>query len=376
MKFFDKEVDNPKRIFGLDFLRALAIILVVLAHTLQIIIPKYFPSYLSALPPYFGIYGVEIFFVLSGFLIGTIIIKNLNETEEYDFKKIKHFWIRRWFRTLPNYYLIFFIFLLFDGFSLLKDLPIFFRYLIFFQNFYGMVPNFFGVSWSLAIEEWFYLLFPITLFIVTKTNSKKYRSLWITTILFIIITLIFRGYFAFSDLIYNLDNPFRNVVVTRLDAIAIGVLAGLINYYHKDFWEKNKKLFFILGICFLILSILLLILINNNSFIMKTFFYTYLSFSIAFLFPLTYSMNRFKLNYFTRLITHISLISYSIYLIHTLIYELIYNAQIKTGFINPTLGFFIILLYIFIISTFQYRLFEKPMTRLRERFSNDKKTEK
>ena len=83
-----------KRNFGLDLCRAIAIIMVIISH-----IRGYFSRYFYV--DFLGINGffaVELFFVLSGFLIGKIIIKDLVVSENKDLKK---FYLRRWFRTLP-----------------------------------------------------------------------------------------------------------------------------------------------------------------------------------------------------------------------------------------------------------------------------------
>jgi peptidoglycan/LPS O-acetylase OafA/YrhL len=93
---------HAKRIFGLDLLRSIAIILVLLTHTVSFIDPQ---NHYYQVPVYTGYFGVEFFFVLSGFLIGTILLKIQHQEAQIDFKSIKIFWIRRWFRTLPNYYL-------------------------------------------------------------------------------------------------------------------------------------------------------------------------------------------------------------------------------------------------------------------------------
>jgi peptidoglycan/LPS O-acetylase OafA/YrhL len=89
-----------KRLFGLDLVRALAIILVLLSHSRNLLI-SFYPGldFLKA----GGFFGVELFFVLSGFLIGGILIKDIQAG--FDFGILKNFWKRRWLRTLPNYYL-------------------------------------------------------------------------------------------------------------------------------------------------------------------------------------------------------------------------------------------------------------------------------
>src|ERR1700676_4641130 len=144
------------RIFGLDLLRSLAIILVLITHTLPILDRNY--AYYK-LPVYTGFIGVELFFILSGFLIGTILLKIHNRDGEFKFRGVKYFWIRRWFRTLPNYYLMYVVYaVLFFWvnhilvFSHIKYLS----YLVFLQNTFSFHPHdFFLVAWSLSIEEWF-----------------------------------------------------------------------------------------------------------------------------------------------------------------------------------------------------------------------------
>jgi peptidoglycan/LPS O-acetylase OafA/YrhL len=105
-----------------------------------------------------GTLGVEIFFVLSGFLIGQILLRDFEQG--VNFKKLLHFWKRRWIRTIPVYYLVLFL-----KFVLAPAIGInIIWYFLFLQNnIYGI--DFFGVSWSLVIEEWFYLLIPFGLLI-------------------------------------------------------------------------------------------------------------------------------------------------------------------------------------------------------------------
>lgn len=365
MKIYDKEVSNPNRSFGLDLLRALAIILVVIYH----IHSRIFPTDMS---PFFGNLGVEIFFVLSGFLIGTIIIKIFNEEGKFQFKKIKNFWIRRWFRTLPNYYLVLIVsIILFSLFYyhyfILKNLNIL-AFFVFLQSSITQHPGFFPVAWSLAIEEWFYLLFPLWLLIVSKLNLSKYKTVIFSVLSFIFIEILFRTVIAITSPNLNFDGIFNHMMPFRLDGIAIGGLAAFFYFYHKDFWENNKTKIFILGITLFIFSSLYFyldfILNGNNTLFTKIFFLDISGISIALLFPVIHSIKRFRNESITRFITHISLISYSLYLSHLYII-----AGINTLAINNFSKISISLIIIFIISTVQYKFFEKPMTSIRERFS-------
>jgi len=371
MKIYDKEVENPKRLFSLDCLRALAVTLVVICH-----IGLRYSTGSTSIFSYFGLLGVEIFFVLSGFLIGTIILKTFNEKEDFEFKQIKSFWVRRWFRTLPNYYLVLIILIIFYSIFyyhsfMLKQLSNL-SFFIFLQSAITPHPVFFPVAWSLAIEEWFYLLFPLWLLIISKFNSNKYKTLVISVLSFILIEVLLRGVIASMYTRLNFYEIFYKMVPFRLDSIAIGVLTAMIYYYHKDFWNNNKIKSFILGIGLFLASSLYfyfyIILIKNQSIITNLFtnifFLIFLNISLAFLFPLILSLNRFKKEAIAKFIIHISLISYSIYLIHYFIISGISRLPLDN---LSKMG--ICLFLIFVISTIQYRFFEKPMTLVRERFS-------
>src|SRR5260221_1461236 len=144
------------RILGLDILRASAVTLVVISHSYFLINPiKEFPYFDRLYPVLYpvvgmlGFWGVDLFFVLSGFLIGRILIMQFIDSKNFSFVDVKKFWIRRWFRTLPNYYL----FLLLN--SLLYYLyynrpftfPSFFKYFFLTQNLFTPFEFFFTESW-------------------------------------------------------------------------------------------------------------------------------------------------------------------------------------------------------------------------------------
>jgi len=94
---------HQHRIVGLDIMRTIAILIVVFEHGKYLVPSKHLEQYDRF--NIFQIDGVTIFFVLSGFLIGRILLR-LIHTTEFTIKDIWQFWIRRWFRTLPNYFLV------------------------------------------------------------------------------------------------------------------------------------------------------------------------------------------------------------------------------------------------------------------------------
>lgn len=133
-----------KRNLGLDVLRALAIAMVFIGHGVS----------LHGLPILGELgTGVDLFFVLSGFLIGRIYFRSLQDNKF----KLVEFWQARWWRTLPPYFAALGLYAL--AMPYYSQEPVAAYYALFTQNFVGMVG--FNASWSLCVEEHFYLLFPL-----------------------------------------------------------------------------------------------------------------------------------------------------------------------------------------------------------------------
>lgn len=165
--------------------------------------------------------GVELFFALSGFLIGGILIK-LQPT----LRAVRVFLARRWLRTLPVYFLALSVYLTFPAIfeeRSVPDQP--WRYFVFLQNVTND-PKFFGVSWSLAIEEWFYLLLPLLLLL-------RLRYLH-AVLLLIAVGVLLR-------LTLPLDP--RASVLGRVDAIAYGCLVAWFGQSRwRDALERSAGL--------------------------------------------------------------------------------------------------------------------------------------
>ncbi len=161
---FSLGASSAQRVFGLDLMRAAAILIVVDAHATIALKNYYAGAFWHHLLPD----GVELFFVLSGFLIGGILIRTYEKEGRFDGRLLLNFWTRRWFRTLPNYYLVLLgliVFTLLRAWrsGLPHTLPptgTLATYFVFGQNFARDVSPFFPETWSLAIEEWSYLTLP------------------------------------------------------------------------------------------------------------------------------------------------------------------------------------------------------------------------
>ncbi|WP_210517354.1 acyltransferase family protein [Hymenobacter terricola] len=226
------------RIFGLDLLRAVAIFITVYGHAAMLVPPAY-RSWHNL--PASAIDGVNIFFVLSGYLIGGILLKALLDPRQPF--SLRHFWMRRWLRTLPAYLVVLTSLVLLA--ALRHQLPAgVYRYFIFSQNLSTPHPTFFPEGWSLAVEEWFYLLFPTTVLVLLGLFRNRRVALAGTIGLFLVLPLVFRfyQYQQGQGLAAALwDGYYRRVVAARLDAIALGVLACYLQHYHAGAWRALRR---------------------------------------------------------------------------------------------------------------------------------------
>jgi peptidoglycan/LPS O-acetylase OafA/YrhL len=151
--------DSSLRNANLDFLRGTAICLVVCYH---LFVMSPIPLLRLLRYTHYGQYGVDLFFVLSGWLIGSLYWRELSRFGTVD---LPRFWARRWIRTIPPYLVA----LTLSWLAVFKQRYEIFdlRYLLFVQNYYAHIP-FFLISWSLCIEEHFYLIVPLALFVLPQ----------------------------------------------------------------------------------------------------------------------------------------------------------------------------------------------------------------
>lgn len=216
----------------LDLCRAMAIVMVLLSHGRGYLIPIWEPFNGFK---FGGFIGVELFFTLSGFLIGRIIIAKLVSSDEH-FSWIPSFWFRRWARTYP----IYIIFLLLN-LALLSGIRVaeignIIPYLVFTQSLTSPHPFFFGEAWSLAIEEIFYFITPILYALLNCLLKDKKKSITICLLLMITLPALYRYYLATQS---NFSfNEIRTISLSRLDSIVYGFIYAWLFYYAN----KLKKL--------------------------------------------------------------------------------------------------------------------------------------
>src|ERR1035437_1113175 len=364
-KTLSNEINNPARVYGLDVLRALAACLVVYEHG-NFILEKVSPTLASIKI----IDGVDLFFVLSGFLIGGILLRGINQTERINFSFVKTFLIRRWFRTLPNYFLFLLIniALIYLGLTtgfLNKYLITFF---IFAQNFIKPFDFLYWESWSLSIEEWFYLLFPFLLLTGNLFLKKNKKLLFLFCCLLLIVFSTLVRFYKAENTIYTYDTWdlwIRKLVICRFDSIGFGLLAAWIHFYYNKVWIKSRWICFVTGIALCIFAAYNAF--EYNEYFTETSYFTISAIAGMLLLPLAEQTKKANTS-FGKAITFISIISYAMYLSHFglagafIKHNLNYQAQ-------PVLMYLSYWGFTTLFSAFIYTFYEKPFTNLRERFS-------
>lgn len=355
-------------------MRAVAILMVLSSHCLWI-----YPesnSFIAQLLKLFGFLGVEIFFVLSGFLIGRILLQSYLK-EDFSFLHVRNFLKRRWFRTLPNYFLILLINILIASIIGYK-IESLWKYFFFVQNFNKAMPAFFPESWSLAVEEWAYIVLPLLLMLSALFIRPKNKSKFFVILLVLLLMLsLLAKIICYQNTLYtNLDIwnvSLKAVVIYRLDAIFYGVLASWIYCQHHNFWKKNKSVFLTIGVlCFLFIAFGLGKIGFTPEGQNRYLYIAHLpivSIAISFFLPFLSGWKSEK-SMLKKPVVFISLISYSIYLLH---YSVILQLM---KYFMPTEDYSMLQKHVFtftylvltiILSYALYVWYEKPMMDLREK---------
>lgn len=203
----------PGHAFGLDLLRASAVASVLAAHGSLFFVDAV-PAARWALVV-LGVGGVEIFFALSGFLVGRQLLRVASgEASAWRFVQ------RRWWRTLPNYYLFLAINAALVAWVIDRQAPDG-RFLVFAQALaWPATSAFFPESWSLAVEEWFYGLGAIAF--AAAARARRPLAAVAAGLLAVLVLLPLARWLAQAAPI-AMDAGVRKISLLRLDALAFGL---------------------------------------------------------------------------------------------------------------------------------------------------------
>lgn len=374
-------VDGPMtsrlsgRVFGLDLLRAAAIMMVICAHGFVVLYPHFGEA--LGFFGHGGFYGVELFFVLSGFLIGQILIRQglgLGRAGAVAF-----FYVRRWFRTLPLFFLFLLINILFERFFRAHPVGLgeALSHGFFLRNLTGFHMTFFPESWSLAIEEWFYLLFPAALWLGLKI-FRRFDAVFLSAAF---------SFLAFSTVARLLAAPepsaiwseeMRMVVIYRFDALMIGMVGAWLSIRFPLAWRRSAFLAACAGLLLLLGMYATLwkiehgqLAFGDDSYFARTFRFTLVSIGFALLLPWASAWKLAGENFASTAVRRIALWSYGLYLAHLPVFLLVtragFGAETPLSLGRALFSFGLQIGGAIFLSAVLYRFFEAPCTRLREK---------
>lgn len=358
------------RVFGLDVLRAVAVLSVLAGHTLD---HGKAPMWIVRFVAPLATYGVEIFYVLSGFLIGHILLRSAAAGKLHSPPDILDFWKRRWARTLPLYIFFVLVYLRFDYHGP-ADLRQTWSFFFFLQNFAWKIPPFFTHSWSLAVEEWFYLLLPLIFMTFHWVLKSDRRALLATAIVFTLVPLASRLIMGHHIADWpGYDGYIRQAVVCRLDSIFMGVLCAYVRIYHPNFFDRSSKFWWIGFAQFLALYCILsgFHYFNPASVLAQAAYFPLLSLSIACMVPAATKLRSTGLSMVDAFISHTSKVSYSLYLGHICMLTLVLGVMGQFGWIADSLHWTVIMYAVlgalyYLFANLTYKFVEQPYIKLRD----------
>jgi len=311
-----KSTGAQGRIPELDGLRGIAVLMVISFHYInnQLVNAGSRLGQILYKLTSFGWVGVDLFFVLSGFLIGTILMRNRGSKNYFS-----TFYLRRVVRIIPNYYLLIAVFVIINfipvfasDYFLAGDrvIPVW-AYLLMVHNiFIAHLQNFgttsVSVTWSIGVEEQFYIVFPLLVFLL--------KEKWLPLILgaaIIIAPLIRMQY----------DNwiPPYVLLPCRMDSIAFGAMIAYVNHFYSLSAVVKKYLVPIVAV--LVLDALIcgyLFIRYADLGVMRNTLFAII-FSGMVVFALVYKNSVYGAILRYKKLVWIGVISYSLYLFHSII---------------------------------------------------------
>jgi peptidoglycan/LPS O-acetylase OafA/YrhL len=366
--------DFSKRIPELDGIRGTAILIVLVFHWIYKDGIPILPNKLQGLLSY-GWSGVDLFFVLSGFLIGGILLDSRDSTNYF-----KVFYARRFYRILPLYgalclwsLAVFYAHLSTHAWLFQGKIP-WYAYLTFGQNFWmAKIHAGFSyqtdVTWSLAIEEQFYLTLPFVIRVVRRKSLPYVLGTGALLAPLIRVAL----WFALDP--RNRENAMYFPTPCRLDGLLLGVLAAYA-VRSPAYWDWLVAHKGIIGTTSVILGVGILEMIHKrveHSFPFTPLCFTWIALFYLSLLLLAVTQRGFVSRLFRfRPLTELGILAYGLYLFHEPVLGLVYGLA---GYASPkltglsTIGLTLLSgLLVFALTRFSWLYFEKPLLRRGHRY--------
>jgi len=330
-------------------------------------------------------FGVQFFFVLSSFLITRILLnaKEFNESHgTNNIFSLKQFYARRFLRIFPIYYLLIIFLYLIDWEPCRKIIISLLTYTTNFKIASGFNTGSFNHLWSLAVEEQFYIFFPLIIFFLPLKNIFK-----------VLAGFVFAG--VLGRAILYLHNsayiPYSNFnTISCLDSLGIGAILAFMTIYKTDQLKQiisNRILFALSCLSFLATMIFSYSFFSGDakynfvSMVFMRFFFNVMCFWIlgwSVTFGYTGIIKKILEN---KAVVYLGRISYGMYLYHLFVPQFVaiifHHFKINVFSSGSTIAFLAMIIInisvTIIIASVSWYIIEKPMNNLKKYFSYNKK---
>jgi peptidoglycan/LPS O-acetylase OafA/YrhL len=366
----DEISDKNHKLLGLDHLRAFAITYVFLFHARIFGHPQWAETVGA-----FGWTGVDLFFVLSGFLIAGQLFSKIAKSKPI---LLREFFLKRVFRIIPAFLTVVMLYYFFPVLREGDKIAPLWRYLTFTLNIWldRDVCNTFTHSWSLCVEEQFYLILPAIIVLCTYFKMGKKAA-------YIIIALFLAGFIIRIWSYDTLALPFLNTprgnniwamyiyypTYTRLDGLLVGVsIAGIFTFYPhiKTRLDEYGNALLLAGIALLIGCSFLSA--DQSTFSATVFGYPLIALGYGAVVAGAVCPSCILYKFKSKLTANLATLSYSIYLIHKLMITIAQKVFVQFGVDKNSNLMFVIGIISSITGALLLRyLVEKPFLRIRDR---------
>ena len=350
----------------IDFIRFIAFILVFFTHfihgggnAIKVNTGQWWNNEFIQRVADFGGQGVTLFFSLTGFLLGRLLIREYIEEGRVS---IKAFYIRRILRIWPLYFAFIGMCAVLNVFSNSptldsREIPYLATFTYNWGQIYGNIPGTMAtITWSISVEEQIYLFFPVLFLVMAKKSATKYA-----------IFLMISGFASVLSCLYIFEISADRFTPSFLLPVGVGLLtARYEDQYFTTPQAMRNSLLLVLLLIFYILSF--------RDIVDSSIFQSLAYIGSAFLLPALLLVSRSVIgrnqNWALKFTVYIGRRSYGCYLFHWAIWTVMVGRNIfsteKDGFsvIGVLVGFATTVL----VSSFSYKYFETPFLRIRKRF--------
>jgi len=359
------------RLPGLDLLRAIAIVWVMTFHSYIVW------NITDDIRPYwqFGWMGVDLFFVLSGYLIGSQVLKPLAHGEPLRFGD---FYLRRAFRIFPAFFVVLALYALWPDFREQPGMQPVWQFLTYTVNLLiDTTKNLaFSHVWSLCVEEHFYLLFPLLAWVLTRRASLGKT---VTTCLFVLVGGIALRSFIWLHWMQPVqgadNNQFNTVFLeniyypsySRLDGLLAGVVLAAVQVWRPNRWARMQAKGHLLMLAGLVVvATAMWIFTDREGFVATSIGYPLLSLGLALLVCAASGTQSWLGRWRVPGAGWLAATSYSMYLSHKAIFHLVQKALAAYPQVHGLAAFACYALATLLAGALLHYAVERPFLRLRD----------